>query len=218
MKKCEITKFPSCSYMMREGLNTLGTNLSFAGADVKRIMITSSVSGEGKSTVSMNLMRTMSETGFRVVLLDVDLRKSRLSENYGFKYPEGENLGLAHFLAGRCSMDEILYETNLKDAFFIPVGREVKNSVRLLNSPLLGELLEGLKDKFDYVLLDTPPIGMLIDAAHVAKCCDGTLLVVRFDMVSKKKLRTVVKQLENSGSPVIGTVLNAVPVDGIQSK
>jgi len=217
MKKCIIEGFPECSYMLQEGFNTLATNISFAGADIKKIMITSSSASEGKSTVSMNLLRTLAKLGYRTVLVDTDLRRSQITNGYQLRFEKDEGDGLAHYLAGKCSQADIVYETNLPNAFIVPVGRVVTNSVQLLRSPALEDLLTTLAQDNDYILLDTPPIGMVVDAALVARCCDGTLLTVQFDSVSRRSLRNVTHQLMGTGCPILGTVLNDVPSGGLES-
>ena len=217
MKKCAIEGFPECSFMMQEGFNTLATNLSFTGTTVKNIMITSCSASEGKSTISMNLLRTLGKLGYRTVLVDTDLRRSQLATGYQLTFDTGEGQGLSHYLAGKCPMEEVLYETDLPNAFIVPVGRIVTNSVQLLRGSAMEALLDSLAKEYDYILLDTPPIGMVVDAALVARCCDGTLLTVQFDSVSRRNLRTVTSQLEGTGCPILGTVLNDVPSGGLES-
>jgi capsular exopolysaccharide synthesis family protein len=203
--------------MLQEGFNTLATNLSFTGTQIKKILITSCTASEGKSTISMNLLRTFGKLGYRTILIDTDLRRSRLSDSYGLVFQEGEGKGLAHYLAGKCEVEEILYETDMPNTFLVPVGRVVTNSVQLLRSSRMGNLLQKLSEHSDYILLDTPPIGMVVDATLIARKCDGTLLTVQFDSISKRKLRSVAEQLEVINCPVLGTVLNDVPANGLES-
>jgi len=216
--KCEISKFPKCSYALQEGFNTLCTNLTFSGSGVKKVMITSSHASEGKSLIAMNLMRTLSQLGHRVVLVDADLRRSQIRAQYGIQLPEGNEQGLAHYLAGMCGIDDVVYETNMANAYLVPVGREVKNSLQLLSGPRIGQLLDTLNEYFDYVIVDAPPVGVIIDAAQIAKHCDGTLIVVRYRSVSKKALQDMCAQLQSTGCPVLGAVLNDVETDSIRSK
>ena len=109
MKQLKITKFPALDYAGNEAFNTLSTNLSFAGASVKKIMITSCHASEGKSYLSMNLMRTLAQRGIKVALVDADLRRSMINTDYGVRFEDGRNdgKGLSHFLAGMVSMDEV---------------------------------------------------------------------------------------------------------------
>ena len=115
MKQLKITKFPALDYAGNEAFNTLSTNLSFAGASVKKIMITSCHAAEGKSYLSMNLMRTLAQRGIKVALVDADLRRSLVNSDYGLKYEDGrsDGKGLSHFLAGMVGMDEVIYQTDI---------------------------------------------------------------------------------------------------------
>ena len=134
MKQLKITKFPALNYAGNEAFNTLSTNLSFAGASVKKIMITSCHAAEGKSYLSINLMRTLAQRGIKVALVDADLRRSMVNNDYGLKYEDGrsDGKGLSHFLAGMVGMDEVIYQTDIPNAIMVPVGRDVPNPLALL--------------------------------------------------------------------------------------
>ena len=106
-------------------------------------------------------------------------------------------------------MDELVYEvTEVPNLYIVPCGRNVSNSLPLVSSPKLGELLDWLAQQVDYVIVDAPPVGMLIDAAKIATNCDGTLLVVNYSSVRKQELIDAQAQLEQSGCPILGTVIN----------
>ena len=149
----------------------LFTNLFFTGGDIKKIMVTSCHSREGKSFTTMNLMRSLAGLGMRVVLVDADIRASRLQETFNIRInvPEGQRYaGLTRYLAGVCTMSVILAKTNIPNAWMILSGRNVLNSLPLLNTRRLTELLDALAKQFDIVLVDAPPVGMVIDAARIA--------------------------------------------------
>ena len=156
MNKIEFTRFAELDYTGDEALNTLCTNLTFAGDGVRKIMMTSCHASEGKSFITMNMMRTFARLGKRVVLVDADLRRSMLLTRYGGRVPKGVQFGLAHYLAGMCSAEDVLYETSVPGAYMVPVGREVNNSLSLLTTRKLSQLLDWLGDKFDFVLVDAP--------------------------------------------------------------
>lgn len=209
-----INKFPALSYAGSEAVNTLCTNLSFAGENVRKVMVTSCHASEGKSFVTMNIMRTMARLGKKVVLVDADLRRSVLGQKYGMQFTgSGRPLGLSHLLAGKANIEDVLYETNIPGAYFVPIGREISNSLALLVSPRFGRLLDRLTQIADYVLVDAPPVGEVIDAAEIAKSCDGTLVVVNYNAVRRRDLIEVREQLEQTGRPILGTVLNRVELD-----
>ena len=218
MNALTIRHFPPLSYACSEAVNTLCTNLSFAGENVKKIMLTSCHASEGKTFLSMNIMRTMAKLGKTVVLVDADLRRSMIGSKYGVQFQQEKPSGLAHYLAGMASENEIVYSTNIPGAYMIPVGREVSNTLQLLVSPRFDELLDSLAQRADYVIVDAPPLGAIIDAAEIAKSCDGTLIVVNYDGVRRQELVKVKEQLEQTGCPILGTVLNMVKFDNYLSK
>ena len=215
MKQLKITKFPALDYAGSEAFNTLSTNLSFAGENIKKIMITSCHASEGKSYLSINLARALAQRGKRVALVDADLRRSMINSTYGvrFEHDKSGGSGLSHFLAGMVGMDEVVYQTDITNMLMVPVGREVPNPLALLSGRHFEELLDTLAKMVDYVIVDAAPMGMVIDAAEIAKVCDGTLIAVHYNDVRRQELLDVKQQIEQSGCPILGTVLNQVDYD-----
>lgn len=218
MKKLEFTRFKALTYSCEEAINTLCTNLTFIGDDMCVLMVTSAQASEGKSFVAMNLMRTFAKLGRSVVYVDADLRRSKIATKYGMKIIQGEDYGLTHYLAGMCSVDEIVYETNISGAHMIPLRREVSNSLSLLSNGRFARLIEMLKQRYDYVIIDAPPVGVIIDAAKIAKYSDGAIITVKYNCVSGRELASVKNQIERSNCPVLGVVLNSVELDSLSSK
>lgn len=215
MKQLKITKFPALDYAGSEAFNTLSTNLSFAGENIKKIMITSCHASEGKSYLSINLARALAQRGKRVALVDADLRRSMINSTYGvrFEHDKSGGSGLSHFLAGMVGMDEVIYQTDITNMLMVPVGREVPNPLALLSGRHFEELLDTLAKMVDYVIVDAPPVGVVIDAAEIAKVCDGTMIAVHYNDVRRQELLDVKQQIEQSGCPILGTVLNQVDYD-----
>lgn len=215
MKQLKITKFPALDYAGSEAFNTLSTNLSFAGENIKKIMITSCHASEGKSYLSINLARALAQRGKRVALVDADLRRSMINSTYGvrFEHDKSGGSGLSHFLAGMVGMDEVVYQTDITNMLMVPVGREVPNPLALLSGRHFEELLDTLAKMVDYVIVDAPPVGVVIDAAEIAKVCDGTMIAVHYNDVCRQELLDVKQQIEQSGCPILGTVLNQVDYD-----
>ena len=213
MKKIQISKFPELSYAGTEAINTLCTNLTFSGDGIKRIMITSCHASEGKTMISMNILRTMAKLGKKVVLVDADLRRSMVKTKYSLKFQETNPPGLTHLLAGMAEEADVVYATDIEGACIVPVVKTVNQSLSLLNSEKMKNLLDSLAEYFDYVIVDAPPIGALIDAAQIARNCDGTLLVVNYNAVRRKELQDAVRQLEQTGCPILGTVINQAALD-----
>lgn len=218
MRQLEFTKFSPLGYAGNEAMNTLCTNLSFAGENVRKIMVTSCQPGEGKSYISMNLMRTFAKLGMRVVLVDADLRRSMIASRYGIKMEYRSDKGLTHYLAGKSEIEDVLYETNINGAYIVPVGREVASSLPLLRGPRLPELLDVLADHFDMVVVDAPPVGVIVDAVEISKSCDGTLFVIGYNKVRYSELMPAKEQIERAGSKVLGSVLNDVKFDSLSSR
>lgn len=218
MRTLEFQNFPVLNYEATEGLNTLCTNLAFSGADIKKIMITSSHENEGKSFLSLNVLTIMSSFGYRVALVDADIRNSVIFNRYNVKVinPDAQDQrssragvrGLTHFLAGTADIEQILSKTNLGTGFMIPVGRLVINPLPLLNSKRFYYLMEALSESMDYVFVDAPPLGPVVDALQIAKSCDASLIVVKHNDVRRQELIDVKNLLENTGCPILGCVMN----------
>ena len=218
MKKLMITKFDPLDYAANEAINTLCANLTFSGAGIKKIMITSSQASEGKTLTTMNMMRTFAALGKTVVYVSGDLRRSPIVQTYGIRFEGEDTVGITHYLAGMASASEVVYQTNIPGAYLVPVGRDVSNSLSLLSTPRLPALLDYLASAFDIVLVDSPPIGVIIDAAEIAKSCDGTVLVVNYNSVRRRELSEARRQIERAGCPVLGAVLNEVPMDSYTNR
>lgn len=218
MNRIDFTRFQGLDYACKEAINTLCTNLGFLGKDKRVIMFTSSDAHEGKSFLTINTMRTLAQLGNKVVLVDTDLRRSQLVSSYGVRMQTGKGYGLAHYLAGRCEMDEILYETDILRAYLVPVGQEVSNSLTLLNSQRFGRLIADLRERFDYVIVDAPPVGVIIDAAEIAKSCDGVIFAVKYNSTDRRDLLDAKVQIEQTGCEVLGAVLNDVDVESLSSR
>ncbi len=218
MKQLEITTFPKLEYGCEEEMNTLCTNLSFFGNTTKKIMVTSCEASEGKSFLAMNMMRTLSKLGKRVALVDADLRRSMMEARYGLRYPDRDAFGLTHYLAGLCELNDVVYTTNIAGVLVVPAGHEVSNSLPLLNTPRFSHLLDKLTQWVDFVLVDAPPVGIIIDAAEIAKSCDGTLFAVQYNRISRRQLLAAKQQIARSGCMVLGAVLNNVTLDSFSSK
>lgn len=217
MNHIEITRFPETDYYCTEAMNTLCTNISYSGTEMKTVMVTSRYDKEGKSFVSMNLLRSLASLKKNVILLDADMRRSDIIGRFRLKF-DGSYNGLAQYLSGMCAIDDIIYETNLDGAFFIPIGRDVLNPLPLLHSDEMQKLMKYLRESFDYVIVDTPPAGLIVDAIEIAKYCDGSLIVVSYKRGKRKDIADVKNMIEKTGCPVLGTVMNNVDLKSISSR
>ena len=207
MRELEVRNIPELPYYVTEALNQLRISLGFAGENVKSIMITSSIPNEGKSFVTMHLWKMIAEVGNNVLLIDGDLRNSVMREDYGLKF-KGELNGIVHALAGKCSFDDAIYSTNIPNAYLMPVELHVANPVNLLEGRLFKDLMAVCRKEFDYVLVDSPPLGAVADGLNIGPKTDGCLLVVRSAFPPRKAVENSINLLQRSGVPIIGTVLN----------
>ena len=174
----------------KELYRTLRTNVEFTGIENKVIAVTSCMPDDGKTTVSFQLASAFAENGKKTVYIDADLRKSVFSQRYNVK---GNPKGISHYLSGQAPLTEVLYKTN-KERF--------------------GQMLEEFKKIFDYIIIDTPPLGNVIDAAVIAKKCDASMLVLTSDKCSRGFAKGVVTQLKNANPNFLGVVLNKVDMKG----
>ena len=218
MRSLEFTEFPKLSYAVTEAINTLCTNLTFTGRTYKKIMITSVTESEGKSFLAMEIFRKMAELGKSIILVDADLRRSKIGARYGIRYNTSSDLGITHYLAGKCALEDVLYSTNLRRAYFLPVGYYVSNSLALISSPKFHDLLDQLSMQADYVLVDGPPVGLIVDGLEIAKSCDGAVFAVSYNKVHRGDLVEAQQQVERSGCTVLGAVLNNVPMNVYNSR
>jgi len=217
MKKVTIRQSMALDYAGEEALNTICTNLAFAGRNLRKIVFTSNLQSEGKSWMAMRVLANLAQRGRKVILVDADMRRSFLMQRYKME-AEGEVFGLAHYLTGQCELEDAVYETNLDGACLIPAGRDVTNPVSLVDTPFFKQMLDALSEKFDMVIVDTPPIGMVIDAAEIAASCDGTVLVLDYNKTRIREIRECKRQMEQSGTPVLGCIINKVSFASLSAK
>jgi len=192
-----------------EAYKTLRTNIQFcqANTEIKTLVITSSCPNEGKSTTAFNLGNTFAESGRRVLIIDCDLRKPTLHRLYNVP---GDS-GLTSLLAGQVDVSEVLNKS-VSGVDFIPCGIVPPNPSELLNSKRMEFYLNSFREAYDYIILDTPPIGIVTDAQILAGKCDGTLLVVASGQVDKRKLLEVKSLLDKVGANVIGSILTKAKI------
>ncbi len=199
-------------FKTNEAYKRVRTNITFSGEDIRVVAVTSSIPNEGKSEVSFRLAQAFAEDGKKVLYIDADIRKSVTVARYGV---DRETKGLSHYLSGQTkNLEDVIYETNIDNLSMIFTGAKAPNPAELLGRPKFANMLEALKGQYDFIILDCPPLGSVIDAVLVAKNCDGTILVVESDNVSYKMVQNVKKQLDQSDCKILGVVLNKVQSGG----
>lgn len=199
------------SYSLKESLRALKTNIQFCGDDKKVILFTSAIPNEGKSTVVMDLARSLTDSKKSVLVIDADIRKSVLIGRMRARATGSKEIfGLSHYLSGQKKIAEIIYASDRNRLFMIFAGPSVPNPTEMLEKKYFEELIEFARDQFDYVLIDCPPMGAAIDAAVISRSCDGAIIVVSQGTVSSRGIINVKRQLENAGVHILGAVLNKV--------
>lgn len=196
-------------YFYEESIKTLRTNIQFSSKQVKVVMFTSCYPNEGKSDIAFSLSQEMGKAGKKVLLLDADIRKSSFVRRYSVNQTIH---GLSQYLSGQVERQWITYQTNYPNMDMIFAGPLAPNPSELLGDPAFGELLEEKRKEYDYIFIDTPPVGSMIDAAVVAEKSDGAVLVIESDAVSCSVAQRALAQLERSGCRILGAVLNKVDI------
>lgn len=193
-----------------EAYRTLRTNMQFSSFDrqVQTIVMTSSGPGEGKSTVSSNLAVVLAESGHKTVIIDCDQRRSRLHRVFQIS----NNKGLSNLLAGQCNEDEIINKTTIENLYVITSGTRPPNPSELLASKKMHSFLEKLKEEYQFIILDTPPVLMVTDAQVLAGYSDGVVLVVCADQVDREAAIKSKELLLKVNARILGVVLNKVKV------
>lgn len=194
-------------FFTQEAYKTLRTNLQFCGQDVRVVTITSCHENEGKTTVTLNLAQSLAELGKKVLVVDADMRKSVIAGRYtNVKNPTG----LSEVLTGMVKLADSIYATQHGRMHIMLSGKYPPNPVELLSGKYFRALVAETRKVYDYVLIDTPPLGRVIDAAVVAPNSDGVILVMADSLVRSKQAQEVVEQLRKSESKILGVVRNNV--------
>lgn len=209
MDKIAVSHLYPKEFRLAEALKTLRTNLVFSGSSVRAIGITSFGASEGKSTISFQVALAFAQTGKRVLLVDADMRKSVLPNRLRIK---GAVEGLSHYLSGLANVSELIRETDVPGMYIMFAGTRVPNSAELLGSENFVKLIPALKEVFDYIIVDTAPLGQVIDCAVIAQYLDGVAMVVDATRNSYKLERRVKNQIIKAGGKVLGVILNQVNI------
>ena len=188
-----------------EYYNALRTNIQLSGNNLKVISITSVKPGEGKSTTSTNIAWAFARAGYKTLLIDADIRNSVMS---GVFKSREKITGLTEFLSGTTDLSQGLCETNVENLFVIQAGSVSPNPTALLQSENFAIMIDTLRKYFDYIVVDTAPIGVVIDAAIITQQCDASVLVTAAGETNRRDVQKAKEQLEQTSKPFLGIVLN----------
>lgn len=204
MGMLQILKNPKSS--VSEAYRTLRTNIQFSQGDkeIKTIVITSTGSGEGKSTTCSNLATAFAQSGHKVLIIDCDLRRPVQHKLFSLS----NELGLTNFLISSCTLNEAVKKTEIEGLHVITSGVIPPNPSELLNCKKLQDYLVKFKEIYDYIIMDTPPAGIVTDAQILAGKAEGTVLVVDSRHTDKKAAVATKDLLDKVGAHIIGVVLN----------
>lgn len=206
---------PSAPWNYTEAYKSLRTNLSFVSLDkeYKKILVTSSIPKEGKTGFSINLAISLAEDGKKVLLIDCDLRKPMV-----YKYLQLQrNRGLTNLITGYRS-GNIIQRIQHFGIDFLDAGVTPPNPVELLGSSAMKEIVSGFETCYDYLIFDTPPVGIVTDAAVLSMITDGVIFVVRQKFAALDQIRLAKANLDAVQAHIIGSVLNDYDVSGTVKK
>lgn len=192
--------------VVQNAAKTLLANIRFSSVDnpIRVITLTSSTPNEGKSTVALNLAQAIATSGKSVVLVECDMRRRSLADMIGAR----TRGGLYAVLSEQMTIEEAVVETSQKNLYFLDSEPHIPNPADIIASKRFRRLVEALRETFQYVIFDTPPVGTFVDAAEVGHLSDGVLFVVRENFAKRAEVQAAFDQLRRAEANVIGAVMN----------
>ncbi len=193
---------------INECYNSLKDNLLFMCDNGKNkvIQVESSYSGEGKTTLTCNLAVSLSYNKKKVLVMDLDFRKPRVNRLFNISNEKG----LVDFISDKISFEELIKKSSYEGVDIITRGSAIYNPSFLLTSDRFKSLMQKLREEYDFILLDCPPVLQLTDYIHVSKVCDGVLFVVKYGQTKRSQVREAAALLKKDNINVIGTVMTFV--------
>ena len=204
-------------FVYEEAYKTLRTNFKFVAMNGKnrRIVVTSTLQGEGKSSVSVNLAISLVQEGSKVLLIDADMRNPSLHRYLRLK--KDPLVGLSTLLSGDMKVGECMLQTEY-GFDVIPGGPIPPNPVELIGSDAMQSLLQAAMEHYDYIICDAPPVGVVTDAAALSSMCDGILYVIKQKYANKNQLHSAMRSLQTVNAKILGTVLNQYDISRDSNK
>lgn len=188
-----------------ESYRSIRTSINYSSVDkrIKTLVVTSSIAGEGKSTVSGNLAYVLSENKNKVLIIDCDLRKPSLHK----KFKVSNEVGITDLLVDKCTEKEVIISVG-EGVDLITSGTLPPNPAEVIGSNMLKKFIDEMSIRYDYIVIDTPPVMAVTDAQLLAAKCDGTILVVRAKKTKGKYIKHAYNELEKVRANIIGSILN----------
>lgn len=193
--------------VISEQYRAIRTNIEYSNVDqnTKTILVTSSDKNEGKTTTVSNLAVSFANLNKKVLLIDCDLRNASIHKMFKIN----NIYGLTDILAKDRAVDKCIQETELENLYVLTAGSTPPNPAEILSSEKMKNLIEDLKNMYDYIFIDTPPIGLVTDAGVLSSFIDGVVLVVKSESVEKKYLEETKKKLDAVDARILGAILNS---------
>ncbi|MDV7198350.1 polysaccharide biosynthesis tyrosine autokinase [Rhodococcus kroppenstedtii] len=212
IKEENALSFAESSSGTAESFRELRTNLQFLEVDSppRVLVVTSAVPGEGKTTTAVNLALVLAEAGHRVVLVEGDLRRPRVSKYLGLV----GSVGLSTVLSGQADVDDVLQPTKFPGVDVLASGPLPPNPSELLGSEASRTVMATLRSRFDYVVVDAPPLLPVTDASVITAHADGALVVARHGHTKREEITRALGNLAQVGAPVLGVILTMTPNKG----
>ncbi|MEG0075992.1 MAG: CpsD/CapB family tyrosine-protein kinase [Eubacterium sp.] len=209
MKNAIIT-YKSPKDPISEAFRNMRTNITFSNIDeeMRVLTVTSAGKGEGKTTILSNYGVALAQSKKKVVLIDCDLRRPRVHR----LFEQPNKRGLTNVLLREVEVSEAIQSTEVENLFIISSGPIPPNPSEILASKRLIDLIEQLKQVFDYILIDSPPIGVVTDAAVLSSVTDGYILVAAINVTNKESIKLSIDTLHNVNANIVGVVANNAPV------
>ncbi|MGL4866592.1 MAG: CpsD/CapB family tyrosine-protein kinase [Cetobacterium sp.] len=200
------------NHEINEALRVIRTNLHFLNEKemARTVLVTSTVPKEGKSIIASNYAMSIAITGKKVLLIDCDVRRPRAHESFGVSFDKG----LESVLSGECEIEDVILRDVEGNLDILPTRNVAHNVTELFLGDKINILLQGLKNKYNTIVLDTPPLIIASDAAILSKHCDGVVYVVAYDQVAKRELEFGKTMLNNAKANIYGFVVNKIDKNG----
>lgn len=197
--------------LIAECMRAIRTNVLFMSPDkpFKRMLVTSSGPQEGKSTTTINLGIAMAQSGNRVLIIDTDMRRPRVHKAFGVP----NDVGVSSLIVGEQQIDDAIKSTEVPGLFVMPCGPIPPNPAELLHTKAFADLLNKLGDRFDRIILDSPPVGAVADAIVLATQVDGVVVVLKAGQTNRDVAMRTVRALRDVKAPLYGAVLNDVDLE-----
>lgn len=212
MRKTKIDRSidtEALGFQVRESYKTARTNIAYSifKKGCKKVAFTSSTKGEGKTVTSINVASALAQqVGTKVIVVECDLRRPRV--NTALKITPTP--GLTNYLNEECSLEDIVKDTKIENLKAITYGAIPPNPSELLASESMFDLIKTLEKNYDYIIFDTPPIGVVIDALPIMKASDGVVIVARNNSTTYPELSRTVEVIKRTNAKILGVILNRV--------